>query len=780
MALHVCMAMAALVLCSVRGAVAQDQCNSTLTGNGHCDDGNNNSDCGYDGGDCCPCTCIDGDNHDCGSDGFNYCLDPNAGDVLYNCKDALTAASPCSETRQPWVVESTLDALALASAVNCSGGFFDVEWRGSVVVEKPIFVIVGTVLNVTGVGDAVVDGGNRTRPFTVIDASLHLSRINVSHGAAIAGGALAAAGSTLTFDNTAFNGNTALIDSGGALLVSDSSHLSFHGGGVFLDNVARVGGGAASVSGSSVVHFDGEAFFLANTAEYGSGGALFVDGNSSLSWNWTATFAGNYAHTSGGGMRLTEQSTTSFYKNVHFANNRIQTDADTSFGGAIFVNGYSSVSWSGEAEFVGNRGSRGGAMCIADANVSWSGATTFADNFAGRDGGAMTVWDESTVTWTGETAFVGNEAREGGALYTWDSIDNFTVSWSGETRFISNKANLSGGAMVLGGSVSWSGDTWFVDNEAPNGGAVRAWETNEGTMSASWSGQTLFLNNKANVTGGAIIVSGKISWSGDTSFVGNEAVQGGAIGVEDGAIVTYDGRTTFTSNHATAIGGAVGPNPFAFGAQDSYFIINGTTIFENNTSGANGGGIGTLGALNFELETEDIIFSGNVAEVAGGAVFLSGIGVGPSFVGATFSANSANVGGGVYAVGSGTTVTEDVAPNPTRFTRCRFIGNAASTTGGAIESAAGQDVLDGNWFEGNSAGIGGALRLAGTVSVMNSSFVDNVSSEGGGAAVSNIGNLWEVSTSSFIGNTISCPSGKYLDTNEVRLLTAVVSRRKFS
>ncbi|CAN0065887.1 unnamed protein product, partial [Ectocarpus fasciculatus] len=27
-------------------------------GNGNCDDGNNKAECGYDGGDCCECTCV--------------------------------------------------------------------------------------------------------------------------------------------------------------------------------------------------------------------------------------------------------------------------------------------------------------------------------------------------------------------------------------------------------------------------------------------------------------------------------------------------------------------------------------------------------------------------------------------------------------------------------------------------------------------------------------------------------------------------------------------------
>ena len=50
---------------------------SGLIGDGNCDPILNNEDCGYDGGDCCECTCVDGTGYSCGYSGFN-CLDRNA------------------------------------------------------------------------------------------------------------------------------------------------------------------------------------------------------------------------------------------------------------------------------------------------------------------------------------------------------------------------------------------------------------------------------------------------------------------------------------------------------------------------------------------------------------------------------------------------------------------------------------------------------------------------------------------------------------------------------
>lgn len=100
---------------------------------------------------------------------------------------------------------------------------------------------------------------------------------------------------------------------------------------------------------------------------------------------------------------------------------------------------------------------------------------------------------------------------------------------------------------------------------------------------------------------------------------------------------------------------------------------------------------------------------------------------------------------------------------PTIFNRCTFIGNTARGTGGAMEISSGISVLTNNMFEGNTAGVGGALRLGGTLSLDNCSFVENSSNEAGGPAVSNIGFLKDFSNSSFANNVFLCAPGMFLD-----------------
>ena len=117
-------------------------------GDGNCDGINNTPDCGYDGGDCCICTCID--SMACT---FNFnCLDPDARDELYACHEIPSdITSPCSDdVEKNWIVENAAQALTLAETTKCSGGSFQVEWRGNISMDQTIHAVNGTVLHIYG------------------------------------------------------------------------------------------------------------------------------------------------------------------------------------------------------------------------------------------------------------------------------------------------------------------------------------------------------------------------------------------------------------------------------------------------------------------------------------------------------------------------------------------------------------------------------------------------------------------------------------------------------
>ncbi|CAM9710637.1 unnamed protein product, partial [Hapterophycus canaliculatus] len=67
-------------------------------GDGRCNAVNNNPFCGFDGGDCCSCTCLDGPLHSCSDNGFD-CLYPdcNQGFASEACFEEFAGNSYCNE-----------------------------------------------------------------------------------------------------------------------------------------------------------------------------------------------------------------------------------------------------------------------------------------------------------------------------------------------------------------------------------------------------------------------------------------------------------------------------------------------------------------------------------------------------------------------------------------------------------------------------------------------------------------------------------------------------------
>ena len=690
-------------------AIAAQYANCTgdlaMFANGFCQDFNNNEGCGYDGGDCCVCTCTDGPEHLCVENDDFDCVDPDVPTTaLYDCQEPPPSLLPCeANLHGRWLVENAAEANDLAEALYCTGGSFDVDWRGDIVVRKTIHVVDGTALKITGVGSSpTISGGNTTRIFTVVNASLHLIDLIVSHGKANSGGAVAASESILTLNHTIFSGNTAIMY-----------------------------GGALDVSGGSSV-FGMNTAFQNNMA--GSGGALHLTNGSSVSWAGETAFSNNAAERCGA-ISIKDRSSVFWVGNTTFSDN-----AASSHGGALQVTDYSVASWSGEMSFVGNTVSLGfgGAIYVSnEGGISWRGATKCSNNSAFLAGGCIFLKEIGSVSWSGSTDFSGNMAHGGGALYF---SGKSNVSWSGETRFSHNTATGSqGGAIAV------------VDS------------------TVSWSGDTIFLANIATTEGGAIYVLGsRIVWNAETIFNRNTADDGGAMLLTQGSSVEWTGKTIFSLNSASSDGGAIGFQS-ADSATSSVLLINGTTTFTNNTCGENGGGLAIQDMLSVEFETANVIFMANSAKVSGGAIFISGTKVGLVIQGTSFIENTAQVGGGVYATGSGTASSGDLF-YPTTFHGCSFFNNKAVTAGGAVNSALGQDLFIETSFVGNQAMVGGALELAGTAYVDRCSFEDNVSGVGGGSAVSSIGSISGVNRSSFVHNVLSCDKGTFLTFSKVRTL----------
>lgn len=640
-------------------------------GDGLCDSVSNIKDCGWDGGDCCVCTCKGEPCQSDPSNNFN-CLDPGAPREIDGCLEWPSDSPPfeCSKT-ETWTVNSRAQARALADALdNCTGEAIEVTWEGHVVIEKPFSLTGNTRLRVTGVGsNASMDGGGTIGLFVVSNSSLIVSNIMLVNGNSISGGAIAAQGSNVSLHDTVFDGNIAGFD-GGAIFVTRGSNVYSSGASIFLNNTAARRGGAVSAKGQSDAVWTGWTNFSKNNAWYG--GAVDISFSSYASWEASTSFLENSAR-KGGGVSLIGGSTVSWMGDTTFENNSATGPLD--------------------------RRGDAGALRLEEKGAGYlEGDTTFMDNTAGIDGGALLVTENSTALWKGNATFICNTASGvGGAL----SIMNHS--------------------------------------------------------SVAWLSSALFSTNSAEA-GGALIAAG-------------------------GSRVKLSGETIFKANKARLDGGAIGAYFLSSSEELSTIEINGRSVFERNSCGSSGGALVLSESLSVSGNLTDITFLENSADVYGGAVYILSMRVGPVFKRARFESNRAQSGGGVYAVSSGTAVST----NPVRdkgsistFDNCLFVNNEAKATGGAMSSASGQDPFYSSTFISNSARFGGALQLAGTASIDSCVFKGNTADLGGGPAVSNIGGIVNVASSTFIDNIFNCGVGSFLDLKEVifRLSCVIASYRE--
>ncbi|CAM9403744.1 unnamed protein product, partial [Sphacelaria rigidula] len=474
-----------------------------------------------------------------------------------------------------------------------------------------------------------------------------------------------------------------------------------------LSNGASVLGGAVFVGRGAVATFNRTSFKDNFASEHG--GALYVDGAGDASWTGDSTFSGNVASVD---------------------------------GGAVYVCGGSTVSWKGEGQTVffnnkadGGGDCRGGALSVVEeSHASWSSKTKFDQNYACTCGGAIFGKSESSISWNGETNITLNEAHSGGGVCLRSSS---ILSWTSKTLLAGNNATKEDGGAVLAAdnsSVSWEGDeTTIAKNRAVHdGGGVRV---------TDWT---------------------NLSFTGNTYFVDNFADDGGALAIGANSVVVCNGITRMANNRAFSDGGAVYASMTGrIGRATISFY--GVTTFEKNSCGSYGGALMLGGSAFINFGLVKVAFTNNSAGSTGGAVFLAGVGIGPRFTGVSFTGNEAQVGGAIYATGSGTTLTEEEADHATVYEDCWFEGNNASFSGGAMESAAGKDVIRNSTFVQNRAPEGGALRLAGFATITGCQFHENQAGQAGGPAVATIGFTSEMTNCTFSGNVFICGEGTYLD-----------------
>ncbi len=288
---------------------------------------------------------------------------------------------------------------------------------------------------------------------------------------------------------------------------------------------------------------------------------------------------------------------------------------------------------------------------------------------------------------------------------------------------------------------------------------------------------TVFTDNKGLV-GGAIAIEkqkGVLHIADNVTFEGNTAIyDGGAIGNYGGAVISKN--AVFRNNHAnidldgseiTSDSQPIGGGAISMDVNGRLDIVNG--LFENNTSGYDGGAIGTRRTLQPGEKTEDGFANlGNHIKITDS-----------TFIGNQATGKTSDTADGQKVGGNGGAIANTFAT--TEISGTTFTNNTAETNGGAIYNhtfinvdATGTDTglggvmtINDSVFSNNKVstgsyaketykrdGVGGAIASSGTLTVTNSTFENNSAlapDDGYGLG----GAIATVTLDTPVGNTVS-------------------------
>jgi len=555
-------------------------------------------------------------------------------------------------------------------------------------------------------------------------------------------------------------------DNDTTVAITGSTELNENSAG---DGIHSMGlGGAVYIRGINLVVDDQNVTFYENSA--GRGGAIYVtpttdriagaeDDSGGMTEDkrpYTVTTIPDGATEQPGGyydMKLTAENIT--YDDLNttkdataniiagtFAGNKAVSGGDGGQGGAIAV--YSSMT----ETVVTIGGSR------TDTDPTYRIGPTFTGNTAATDGGAVYVntAPRILVNWT---AFEGNLAgEEGGAICAFNvgagtaEGANAGVSMF-ESDFSYNTSALGGGAVYVGrnditendslrGYVSANGCT-MVGNQATNGagGAINCYLIN----SVNIQGNDAYAGNTALTNGGALYFSvcNQITVGNGVTLggadAGNSARYGGALSCDRVKRVNMYSKE-ISHNRASINGGGI----YITGGTNTLNLLtsaaSAAALSYNSADGSGGGAyITDTATISFGDCNKVTTIAGNTAGTNGGGAYIAGVTSGITTVHlgnadstTSFSANSADFGGGLYITGATATAN---------LTNVTLADNTSASGGGGLYLTGGTATLSDCYAAANktTGGAGGAVHCvsAAALTVSDGTFVGNSAYTNGGA-----------------------------------------------
>jgi predicted outer membrane repeat protein len=345
--------------------------------------------------------------------------------------------------------------------------------------------------------------------------------------------------------------------------------------------------------------------------------------------------------------------------------------------------------------------------------------STFEDNVSDDDGAAISLENDSSGVVT-DTTFVGNTASDDGGAVNAEAGVPLLVEGC---TFEANLADMVSGT-GLGGAlrVRYGTDATVRDSTFTSNASDSEGGAVHLISGAHLFEDNVFVSNSTDTLGGAVYVEGSASLESDgEAFEGNTASYGGALYVRDEAAVDIR-FASFSGNEADSDrGGAIRANQEGVGELTVSF-----SAFDANLAGSTGGaisvatGFGTPGAFT----AIDNAFTANTASEAGGALYLDSVEL--VYLEANrFCVNDGGLEGGGAAV-------IDSGRDTHAWFGNLFVENASSDEGGALyfETSTTPEVIN-NTFVGNGSVDGGHLRAASTTAdLVNNIFSEAVSGRG--------------------------------------------------
>lgn len=353
-------------------------------------------------------------------------------------------------------------------------------------------------------------------------------------------------GGNLDINNSTYSCNSRIV-AGGALRIINASNVDFNGCTFDGNETNSAGGGAVHIEGNSVVTMT-NTDFICNTAIVNTqddGGAIDIT-NGSLMLEG-CNFSGNEAQDKGGAIHVSGASASNLVtldiSNTDFYGNEALTA--TSYGGAIWMDGFSNTSNISNSYFEGNE-SVGG-------NTNGGGGGLY---LAGGTGPGELSFNSNT--------FTGN------------------ISGNGVGNAIRTEINFSGTGNSIGGDI-------FTQCTSPGPGFYN-FEGDDFSIPGNWTG----------LTGTTVSYpSGRLSIDASDDGAAWRDISGvGSLNLDCAYIPTFNLNSeiitwTFTASNGSSLEGFDGTSEdgmaFVIGATSSDFFDANTTgyavIFDRNNGG---------------------------------------------------------------------------------------------------------------------------------------------------------------------------------------------------